>query len=195
MTDIEKRLRPARIDEADVLAELVDYAGEGLPSYLWGKMAGPGETAQEVGRRRAARETGTFSYRNATMIEYAGHAAGSLISYVIPDAPAPVPSDVPAMLVPLQELENRAPGTWNVNVLGVLPQFRSLGLGTELLRMADESARKLGRRGMSIIVSDANIGARRLYERLGYREVARRTMVKEQWVSDGHEWVLLIKLF
>jgi ribosomal protein S18 acetylase RimI-like enzyme len=97
--------------------------------------------------------------------------------------------------VPLQELENRAPGTWNVSVLGVLPQFRNLGLGTELLRMADERARKLGKRGMSIIVSDANIGARRLYERLGYREVARRTMVKEQWVSDGHEWVLLIKLF
>ena len=195
MTDIEKRFRPARIDDADVLAELVDYAGEDLPSYLWSKLAVPGETAQEVGRRRAARETGTFSYRNATMIEYAGQAAGSLISYVIPDAPEPVPSDVPAMLVPLQELENRAPGTWNVNVLGVLPQFRNLGLGTELLRMADESARKLGKRGMSIIVSNANIGARRLYERLGYREVARRTMVKEQWVSDGHEWVLLIKLF
>jgi ribosomal protein S18 acetylase RimI-like enzyme len=195
MTDIEKRFRPARIDEADVLAELVDYAGEGLPSYVWGKMAGPGETAQEVGRRRAARETG-ISYRNATMIEYAGHAAGSLIGYAIPDAPEPVvPSDMPATRVPLQELENRAPGTWNVNVLGVLPQFRNLGLGTELLRMADERARKLGKRGMSIIVSDANIGARRLYERLGYREVARRTMVKEQWVSDGHEWVLLIKLF
>jgi GNAT superfamily N-acetyltransferase len=77
----------------------------------------------------------------------------------------------------------------------VLPQFRNLGLGTEPLRMADESARKLGKRGMSIIVSDANIGARRLYERLGYREIARRTMVREQWVSDGHEWVLLIKLF
>jgi hypothetical protein len=48
---------------------------------------------------------------------------------------------------------------------------------------------------ISIMVSDANVGARRLYERLGYREVARRTMVKEQWVSDGDEWVLLIKLF
>jgi ribosomal protein S18 acetylase RimI-like enzyme len=130
------------------------------------------------------------------MIEYAGHAAGSLIGYAISDAPEPVvPSDMPAMRVPLQELENLAPGTWNVSVLGVLPQFRNLGLGTELLRMADERARKLGKRGMSIIVSDANIGARRLYERLGYREVARRTMVKEKRVGDGHEWVLLIKLF
>lgn len=33
MTDIEKRRRPARIDEADVLAGLAAYTGEGLPSY------------------------------------------------------------------------------------------------------------------------------------------------------------------
>src|SRR6516164_5121471 len=44
MTPIEKVVRPARIEDADVLAELVDYAGEGLPSYLWHKIAGPGET-------------------------------------------------------------------------------------------------------------------------------------------------------
>src|SRR6516162_7669352 len=47
-------VRPARIEDADVPAELVDYAGEGLPSYLWHKIAGPGETAQDVGRKRAA---------------------------------------------------------------------------------------------------------------------------------------------
>jgi ribosomal protein S18 acetylase RimI-like enzyme len=194
MTPTEKVVRPARIEDADVLAELVDYAGEGLPSYLWHKMAGPGETAQEVGRKRAARETGSFSYRNATMIEHAGRAAGTLIGYVIPDAPEPIPSDMPAMFVPMQELENQAPGTWYVNVLAVLPQFRNLGLGTELLRIADENGRKLGKRGMSVIVSDANIGARRLYERLGYRETARRTMVKEQWVNEGREWVLITKV-
>ena len=34
VTPIEKVVRPARIEDADVLAELVDYAGEGLPSYL-----------------------------------------------------------------------------------------------------------------------------------------------------------------
>jgi hypothetical protein len=50
MTPIEKLVRPGRIEDADALAELVDYAGEGLPSYLWDKIAEPGETAQEVGR-------------------------------------------------------------------------------------------------------------------------------------------------
>ena len=33
-----------------------------------------------------------------------------------------------AMFVPLQELENLAPGTWYVNVLAVRPEFRGLGL-------------------------------------------------------------------
>ena len=47
---------------------------------------------------------------------------------------------------------------------------------------------------MSVTVSDANIGGRRLYELLGYRETARRTMVKEQWVSEGHEWILMAKV-
>ena len=46
-------MRAARIEDADVPAEL-DYAGERLPSYLWHKIVGPGETAQEVGRKRAA---------------------------------------------------------------------------------------------------------------------------------------------
>ena len=42
-------------------------------------------------------------------------------------------------------------------------------------------------------MSDANEGARRLYNRLGYEEVARRPMLKEQWENRGNNWVLMIK--
>jgi ribosomal protein S18 acetylase RimI-like enzyme len=185
--------RPARTDDAAVLAELVNYAGEGLPLYLWGKLASAGETAWDVGRLRAARETGSFSYRNATIVEWAGHVAGSLIGYVIPEVVDPVPADMPAMFVPMQELENLAPGTWYVNVLAVLPGYRNRGLGTEMLRLADNMGREKGCRGMSVIVSSANVGARRLYERMGYAETAKRPMVKEGWINDGTEWVLLTK--
>ena len=185
--------RPARREDANVLAELVNYAGEGMPLYLWSKLADAGETAWDVGRRRAAREEGAFSYRNATIIEHEESAAGCLIGYAISDEPEPVSADLPAMFVPLQELENLAPGTWYVNVLAVLPKYRSLGLGSQLLRLADKTGHKLGKRGMSVIVSDANPGARKLYERLGYREVARRGMVKEDWITEGREWVLLTK--
>jgi len=185
--------RPARIDDAAILAELVNHAGEGLPLYLWGGMAAPGETAWEVGRRRAARDEGAFSWRNATMIALAGEAAGCLIGYDIPERPEPVAADLPAMFVPLQELENLAPGSWYVNVLAVLPAFRGRGLGTRLLALADDTALRRGRRGLSLIVSDANAGARRLYERRGYRAVATRPMVKEGWVNEGQNWVLMTK--
>lgn len=187
--------RPAVRADAPVLAELVNHAGEGIPLYLWDKLREPGETAWDVGRRRAARDDGAFSYRNAVIIEHAGSAAGCLIGYEIAERPEPIPADFPAMFRPLQELENLAPGTWYVNVLAVLPAFRSLGLGTKLLQRAQETARAGGLRGLSIIVSDANHGARRLYERVGYREAARRPMVKEDWVNEGRDWVLLTKAF
>jgi ribosomal protein S18 acetylase RimI-like enzyme len=186
-------LRHGKIDDAPILAELVNYAGEGMPLYLWSKMAQPGEDAWDVGRRRAAREEGSFSYRNAIMIDHDGECAGCLIGYVTPDEPVRIGDDMPAMFVPLQELENLAPGTWYVNVLAVRPQFRGLGLGTKLLTFADETGRALQKRGMSVIVSDANIGARRLYERCGYREAASRPIVKEDWQNEGRNWVLLTK--
>lgn len=193
MTAIKAPFRPATPADAATLAELVNHAGEGLPLYLWDKMTEPGETAWDVGRRRAARDEGAFSYRNAVMIEHDGKAAGALIGYGIAEEPEPVPTDIPAMFRPLQELENLAPATWYVNVLAVLPAFRNLGLGSRLLSLAENLGRAAECRGMSIIVADANTGARRLYERLGYRFVAERPMVKEDWLGPGRNWVLLVK--
>ena len=188
-----RSFRPAKVDDAAVLAELVNYAGEGMPLYLWSRMAEPGQAAWDVGRQRAEREEGSFSYRNATIIEHDGQCAGCLIGYEISDNPGPIPEDMPTMFVPLQELENLAPGTWYINVLAVRPQFRRLGLGTKLLSLADETAEALGKPGLSVIVSDANIGARRLYDRCGYNESATRLMVKENWQNEGQNWVLLTK--
>jgi len=195
MSKIARRtmLRPARQDDAAVLAELVNHAGEGLPVYLWSGMAESGQSAWEVGRSRAARDEGSFSYRNATMIDYDGQPAGCLIGYGIGADPEPVTAETPAMFVPLMELENLAPNTWYVNVLATLPEFRNLGLGSTLLRVADHTGRYLGLSGMSIIVSDANDGARRLYERHGYRKVATRRMIKDGWINEGRDWVLLTK--
>src|SRR5690606_34905205 len=142
---------------------------------------------------RAERDEGSFSWRNAIMIEVDGKAAGCLVGYETPDQPEPIPADMPAMFRPLQELENLAPRTWYVNGLAVLPDPRGTGLGTNLLAIADETGRKLDKRGISVIASDANSGARRLYERCGYRETARREMVKESWTNPGRDWVLLTK--
>ncbi len=193
-TRLEPPFRCATPDDAYALAELVDLAGEGLPSYLWGWMAEPGESAWDVGRRRARREEGGFSYRNAIVAEEGDRVVACLIGYSLPDEPEPIDYEqMPAMFVPLQELENLAPGTWYVNVLATYPEYRRRGHGTRLLGLAEGLAVAAGRRGLSIIVSDANAGARRLYEGRGYRVAAERAMVKEGWENAGVNWLLLLK--
>ena len=193
MIELGPPFRYARPDDAPALAELINFAGEGLPFYLWANMAEPGESAWEVGRRRALREVGSFSYRNAVVVEAGGHTLASLVGYALPDVPEPIDYDqMPPMFVPLQELENLAPGTWYVNVLATYPRYRGQGYGTRLLGIADRLA-AAGRTGLSIIVSDGNTGARRLYERCGYRERAVRPMVKERWENPGQKWLLMTK--
>jgi GNAT superfamily N-acetyltransferase len=192
--DIEKPFRRATPADATAMADLVHFASEGLAHYLWTKMAGPRGDPWAIGRERAGRGTGGFSYRNTILLEAGSRTAAGLIGYPLADAAEPIPADMPAMFVPLQELENLAPGTWYVNVLAAYPDERGKGHGTALLAVADRLAADAGKRGLSIIVSDTNTGARRLYERCGYREVARRRMVKEDWEHPGTDWVLLTKL-
>lgn len=185
------QLRPGAIDDVGHLARLINYAGEGLPYHLWRRSAEDGLDPWEFGRQRAARETGSFTYRNAVLAEVDGDIAGCLVTYPIADAPEPTDySRLPAMFVPLQQLEDLAPVTQYVNVLATYPHYRGRGIGSRLL---DEAEKIAGTRSMSIIVSDGNDGARRLYERTGYVEVASRPMVKEDWECDGRNWVLLVK--
>jgi ribosomal protein S18 acetylase RimI-like enzyme len=194
MIDFQPPFRRAAQKDAAALAELVNFAGEGMPLYLWEKLKVPGETAWDVGRRRAEREEGSFSYRNAVVAEIGERCAACLIGYPQPAEPAPIDyAAMPPMFVPLQELENLVPNSWYVNVLAVIPEFRRLGLGTQLLQLAESLARETGAAGLSVIVSDANDGAYRLYIRCGYREAGARPIVKNGWRNDGRNWVLLTK--
>ena len=183
--------RPATKDDGQQLARLVNYAGEGMPLYYWQKVAKEGMDPWQIGENRAQREEGSFSYTHSTMTEVDGKVAGCLICYVLPSNPEPIDYDeMPPMFVPIQELEDSAPDTQYVSVLAVHPEFRNLGIGARLLKAAEEINK--GRR-MSIVVSDGNPGAERLYERTGYQREATRTMVKEDWENPGKNWVLMLK--
>jgi ribosomal protein S18 acetylase RimI-like enzyme len=195
LIDLASPFRAATPADAAAMADIVHYASEGLALYLWSSIAAPGVDPWSIGRERAERETGGFSFRHTVVAETEGRVAAALIGYPLPDTPEPLPDDIPPIVVPLEELESMAPGTWYVNVLAAYPEHRGKGYGTALLGVAERLARAAGRRGMSIIVADTNTGARRLYERCGYREVARRAMVKDGWQHPGTDYVLLIKPF
>jgi hypothetical protein len=170
LVDLASPFRRATPADAAAMADLVHFASEGLAFYLWSKMAGPGGDPCAIGRERAGRAVGAFSYRNAILAECDGRVAAGLIGYPLPDVPEPPPDNPPAMFVPLNELEDLVPGTWYVNVLAAYPSTAA-GLRHGPAGHC-RGARQESRRGMSIIVADTNVGARRFYERCGYREVA-----------------------
>jgi ribosomal protein S18 acetylase RimI-like enzyme len=191
-TKFDGTFRRATLADVAALAELVEFAGEGLPLCLWTQLAGPGGDPWEVGRKRWSSETSGISYRNALIAEIAGKTVGVLIGYPL-GGPEPIAASEPALLVPLHELMNMAPHTWYVHVLAAYPEHRGRGLGAALLAEADKLAAAAALSGLSLITSDTNTGARRLYERSGYREAARRKMVKDGWQHPGGDWVLMIK--
>lgn len=179
-------------EDAPVLVDFVLAASEGLAEVVWREMAGPGEDPRRVGLERQTAKTRTDEI---WVVDNGGGAIAGLTGYPIPDCVAGPERDTPAMFRPLNELEALAAGTWYVNVLATDPRHRGRGLGSELLALAEHRALGAGCGGLSIIVADNNIRARRLYERLGYLEEARRPMVKEGWQGPGRDWVLLVRRF
>lgn len=186
--------RPATLADAAALAVLVDIAGEGGPNRLWLDMAAPGQSALEVGRERARREEGGFSYRHATVAEIGEEIVACLIGYRLDD-PYDL-SDVdelPAMFQPLVRLEAQAPGTWYVNVLATFPEHRGQGLGLELLEIANGRAHESGASAASIIVGSWNEGADRLYRRAGYEQIASERAVLPPDLPQSGDWILMTR--
>ncbi|MBL4874687.1 MAG: N-acetyltransferase [Rhodobacteraceae bacterium] len=191
MIRLDSPLRLASEEDATQLADLVNFAGEGLPLHIWEGLAEEGQNPWEIGRARQADKAGEGQ---VIVVDYGDGAVASLTGYVIGLEPEPIGKDFPTLFRPLQELENEALESWYVNVLACYPEYRGKRLGSRLLELADQIARAENLCRMSVIVASNNTGARRLYERHGYMKVATRPCMKEGWVTDTEHWVLLMKL-
>lgn len=186
-------IREARASDAADLVRFINMAADDLPLHFWQKSVGSDGDALAWGRERAARETGSFSYRNAWLAEWEGAVAACLLGYPADAIPAPIDPDTPAIFVPLLELESMAPGAWYLNVLATYAPYRGKGLGRALLAHAEATALAKGHSTISLIAADTHRDALRLYAAHGYTEVARRAVVKGDWRVDAAEWILFAK--
>ena len=173
MGGIRPPLRRATRQDARAIAELSDLAGHGIPGYLWSQSAKEGQPSIEVGIERVLREDANFSYRNAVVAEVDGRVAALMLAYPLPEHSDVNLDEVPDLVRPLEELEQRVPGTFYINIIATYPEYRGMGLGTKLLEAAPALASGAGCSELSLQVFEQNEGALRLYERHGYREIAR----------------------
>lgn len=181
-------LRPATSDDADLLARVIDMAGEGLPQVVWAGIGGPEADPWEVGRARALRDSGGFSWRNAVVAELGGRPAGAIVTYLPGPSPELPDADTPPVFAPLMALEALAPETRYINAMAVLPEARRQGVAQALMATPPPGAR-----GTSLIVTDTNAAARALYARLGFAEAARRPLVAGRWRTAAREWILMTR--
>jgi len=186
--------RAASPKDAKALAYLIDLAGEGLPSFLWAGMASENEKPLDVGARRAAREEGSFSYRNATVVEIDGEPAAMVLGYLQPETyDLSDLAQYPEVVRPLVELEALESGSWYINAIATYEKFRGRGIATDLMNLSEDHAKSRGAKRISLIVASENISAKRLYEKLGYLQVASRPVIPfEGCLHEGH-WLLMAK--
>lgn len=200
---MDTRIAAATLDQAPLLARLINLAGEGIPQFLWQQSA-PDQPPVITGAERASRETGGFSYRNARVLY-----AEPVPAEPAPSEPAPVgmclaypledPYDtstldsLPTFIQPLIRLEAQVAGSWYINALAVLDEWQRKGLGRALLEDSENLARQQGLSAASIIVNSDNPGALHLYKSLNYRELASEPCENFPGGHLGGQWLLLIK--
>jgi ribosomal protein S18 acetylase RimI-like enzyme len=183
-------LRAARLEDCRRIAELFEISSDGIADYVWSRLQReyPGLSLLEIGERRYARENTAYSYQNCVVAERAGEVLGMLHSFLIEPADGP-PEAIDPVLRPYAELE--VPGSLYISGLAILPGERGRGIGTRLLRIARRRAQELGSAELSLICFAANAGARRLYEREGFKVIDRRQIVPHPMIHATGEALLM----
>lgn len=164
------QFQPAQKSDCRTIASLYSISSDGVADYIWKKLAQPGEDLLDVGQRRYERENSLFSYQNCTLATLGENIAGMLVAFPMFVDETAEPEEDP-VLAPYSKLEEN--NSYYICGVAVFPEYRNRGIGTQLMKLAETHAVTKGLDKLSLIVFEQNVGAKRLYDRLGYREIAR----------------------
>lgn len=192
MTDVE--LRSATIDDIPSLAPLVAMAVDGLFDALY-QGAILGVPTVKIIERRLHRTGTTKSYENCWVAAHQKKIVGGLNAYPIDaeaaDPPNPLlPPDRHYLVEPFKHLH--APGSFYLNTMAVIPEYRGHGVGTKLLSFARSHAQESGLRELSLIIFEQNTRAAALYDRFGFKVVKRRPAIAHELMRYSSGNLLLM---
>jgi len=182
----EVTIRPARLEHADLAADLI-YLSMGVEAdWLFGQE--PGCSTYQALLHLFRRKHNRLSYPFAYMADWNGQAAGLLLAY-----PGRLLHRLDLVtglhlaqifgLGGFVRLVRRIPAYRNlveteadefyISNLAVLPAFQGRGMGKALMDYAEILALNAGLLKCSLIVTYGHEPARRLYEKLGYQIVTQ----------------------
>lgn len=181
--------RPAVASDARTIAGFYRLCSGGVADYIWAQLAGDGEPLLDVGERRYAREGVAFSYQNCTLATAGDDAVGMAHGYIIEPGGSDGLGNVDPVLRPYAELE--IPGSLYISGVAVLASHRNLGIGSQLIELERERARRLGASELSALVFDGNTGSLRLLDRHAFEVVDSRPVVPHPLLQYTGDVLLL----
>ena len=191
MRDIE--LRAAALKEIPDLAQLAMMAGDGLLDAMY-QGAIPALPTSKILEHRFRRIGTTKSYQNCWVAVHSDRVVGFVNAYPMDDEvldpPDPLLRDDRRYLIEPSECL-KASGTFHLNTIAVLPDYRSHGVGTELLSLGRSRARDIGLSAMSLIVFEQNTRAVALYERFGFRAATRSRAAEHESMRYSGDLILM----
>lgn len=132
-----------------------------------------------------------YSWKNSTIAMLDDHAAGCIISYDGARYAEMKSLSMPLLLEFMkpvwgnsfdQMTDETCAGEFYLDTMAVLPEFRHNGLATRMLRSQVAAAAEKGIPLCTLLVDPANPRARRLYERIGFKEDGKIFAFSEEYI-------------
>ena len=165
--------RKARQDDSTDLTLCMDAAARGLSAWGWSNFSNKGQSAFEFGRERIRTdESSKLYFKNWVVCELNNSLLGAFLGFRVDDPYPEINFDnSPKYFYPIIELERCASGSWLLQAISILPEFRGKGYAIHILREVEADAKQSGVKQIALQVESENEVAFGFYQRNGYREI------------------------
>ena len=189
------KFRSGTADDATTLALILDAAGRRIPAYFWSVYAADGQSFFEFGRENIrTNDEGKSFHKNWQIAELDNKLLGAFFGFKVANPYPEINYDEePEWWIPFLELEDMAAGSWLLQAISVLPEYRGQGYASALLERAEEEAKASGAKKITLQVEEINQIALKTYTNNGYAELARRELIPFPFSQDTGDIILMEK--
>ena len=189
------KFRRGTADDATTLALILDAAGRRIPAYFWSLYVAEGQSFFEFGRENIrTNDNGKSFHKNWQIAELDNEFLGAFFWFRVANPYPEINYDEePEWWIPFLELEEMAAGSWLLQAISVLPEYRGQGHANALLARAEEEAKASGEKIITLQVEEINQIALKTYISNGYAELARRELIPFPFSQDTGDIILMGK--
>ena len=160
--------REGRLDDCQVLAELINTSADGAVEYLLADDSGFALDKMSLMLQHEV----YYSYANTLVAEFQQEVIGMVLSFSSDGLQINDQLDNHYQAAKLDYInyfvENKIPNCWHLDAICINADFRSAGVGGKLLNLVKQRAREYSFKSVGVYVFASNTAAIKFYQRNGF---------------------------